>query len=194
MTAKQAAKLIEKQALLAAEQRTILAARLYGQEVKQEIFAQIRSHPVSMELKTHTKNSAFLGRSGSLFGFLGFNDNSDPVEELIAFLDGFWTLEVKKEKLFFGTRITVKMGVPRPDDLKKAGLVLPWQPSIAWPYAIEKNISNLPFFLNVNKGRSGEGIQIKNATSNVNFNGTPYLSSILSDARGLLRKKKFKIV
>ncbi len=169
-------------------------AKIHGEGVKRAIINMVKNHDVSNDLMSHAQSEYLNGRTGTLFGFLGFPTGTDPVQELVDFLEEFLVIEPKIKIGLTGITVDIKLPPITPRDLVKAGLALPWQKSLAWPYAIEGNISNLPFFLSINKGRSMEGLQRKKAKVGMTaeFTGTPYLSDIIKNSKRLLRVKKFR--
>lgn len=185
---------VAKKALGKRGDEAIYLAKIHGQAVKQAILNEIKNHPFSKDLESHAQSAYLNGRKGTLFGFLGFDTGTNPVQELITFLDNFWEVKPVPQFGLRGLTVNIKLKPVKPSDLKNAGLVLPWQPSVAWPYAVESNISNLPFFLSINKGRSLEGLQLKTAREGMTaeFHGVSYISDIFKRNRNLLRVKKFK--
>ncbi len=172
----------------------IYLAKIHGTAVKQAILNEIKNHELSKDLMSHEQSEYLNGRKGTLFGFLGFEANTNPVQELIDFLDDFWKIEPVAKFGLRGMTVDIKLKIVKPTDLKNAGLLLKWQPSLAWPYAVEGNISNLPFFLSIEKGRSLEGIQLKTRRKEMTaeFHGVDYISGIFRRNRNLMRVKKFK--
>lgn len=183
-------KIIERKSKL-----VIADAKRHRDEVKQQVFNAIRNHPVSKELRSHKNPSSFLGgKRGTLFGYLGFDAGADPVQDLINFLDKKWNIEPKLEKTTEGFRVTIALRVPRRREMVSAGLVLPWQKSLAWPYFIQEPISNLPYYLYIaGKGRSSEGLQIKNTSFETDFNGVSYIDQIFNETKKIRYQRKFKL-
>lgn len=175
----------------------------FRDDVKRQVFSIIRNHPVSRELSNPVSPSRFLeGKRGTLFGFLGFKAGTNPVEQLIQLLDENWREEPKRQFTLTGFKVFIKLEYPTRTQMKAAGLVLGWQKSLAWPYAIESPISNLPYYLYsdkngkriiTNASKSGQGIQVETAHYAASFSGVEYISEIMRMTRPLLRKKSFKI-
>lgn len=181
----------------------VAEALRYRDNIKQQVFTIIRNHPVSRELMHPVSPSAFLeGKKGTLFGYLGFEAGSNPVENFINLLDATWIEPPKKQFTLNGFKVFIKLNFPTKTQMKAAGLVLGWQKSLAWPYAIEKPLSNLPYYLYedkdgkrivTNASVSGQGIQVKKAHYDATFSGVDYISDIIRATRPILRKKGFKI-
>ncbi len=173
-------------------------AVIHGEGVKKAIINTIKNHEVSQDLLSHKQSNYLNGRKGTLFGFLGFHAGRNPVKELTDFLDDYLKIEPKTGIDLQGIFVSIKLPPVTSAVLLKAKLSLPWQPSKAWPYAIEENISNLPFFLSTYTGEkslSKEGIQLKKAPKNLTaeFEGVSYLTDILKNSKRLVRVKKFRL-
>lgn len=164
----------------AARQVLIGRANRIFEEVKKDIINQVKNHPVCIELKDHTSPSQFLnGRSGTLFGFLGFHSGDDPVDDLILLLEDTIRPRVQR-KLIKVVRIDIWL--PSVKQLRE-NLALPWEGGLSWPEAIEQGISGLGSYLPVPRGRSGEGIQKEKKFRSVEFTPVPFLTEIFENAR-----------
>lgn len=151
---------------------TIEMGRRFGQrhfkEVKDFVISEVENHQVSIELRNHTSPSNFLpglgSHGGSLFGFMGFDEGSDPVGDLISYLKSKIVKEGKFLNVFY------KSSVFFPDLSEMAGvdsLKMPWLSGVSWPEAIQNGISGLRNFLSFQgddpspQSRSQEGLQAK---------------------------------
>lgn len=150
------------------------------EQVKKDIIAEVRAHPVSLELTQHTTPSAFLnGRSGTLFGFLGFRFGDDPVGKLIGVLEE--AIRPNIQRRFIGT---LRINILGPSEAQLRGaLALPWEGGLSWPEAVESGVSGLGSYLPIDAGRSKEGIQLKKEFRSVNFEPVPFLSEIFRKAQ-----------
>lgn len=174
--------------------RAIVVAKQATDFSKQSVLNQIKNHAISQELIHHTPSKFLTGRkTATLFGFLGFNAGTDPVGKLLGFLNAFWDVKPTTKWTFFGFRVNTKLRLPTRAEMKAAGLTLPWQESLVWPYAIESGISNLPYFLNVPRGRSGEGLQAKGKTVDASFDGVDYITEIFRNNKNVFRSRNFKL-
>lgn len=148
---------------------------------KSELIDGIASHPVSIDLSSHSDASPYLsGRKGSLFGFMGFRAGTDPVGDLINFLNTNikYIAGRRTKRVLYRFSVTI----PRKEELNITPL--PWI-NAPWPVLIEEGISNLPYFLSKNAGISREGIQIENVVSNVSFESPSegYLTPLIATFR-----------
>jgi len=136
--------------------------------VKEYIISEVRKHPVCVELKNHTNPSKFMNglssRGGTLFGLMGFNEDDDPVENLIEFLEKKITRRTKLLSFFFRSKVFF----PDLSDMaKEENLQMPWLSGISWPQAVQDGISGLRNFLAFtpanapSSSRSQEGLQAK---------------------------------
>lgn len=152
------------------------AARIIDRDfndIKSNIIFEVKNHPVSLELINLTAPSQYIEGdvNPTLYGFLGFESGTDPVEDLISFLDKNIIVEDKKRFKFFGKKIVTNVRLPSKEDMNnETSLHPPWI-SVAWPVLVEEGTvtyggirSGMSFFLdgtNFPQSRSNLGIQIK---------------------------------
>jgi|TARA_R110000787_G_scaffold66499_1_gene149308 hypothetical protein len=156
---------------------------------KREFMSHYDSHPVSMEVqggRRANNTSGVLGGYGNLFTFIGFEDGSNPVEELRQHLDASIKLRyIDYKKLSWRFRVIIPT---------KAGIIsaseIPWQRGASWALEIEKGISGLGHYLrkDSNNSRSGGGIQVKNPVRAIVVSRAPYLGDMLDTFRRRLRR------
>lgn len=182
------------------------AFKLFAQEsfdrlsqFKQDILQDVIQHRVSIELETIPVPSPILGAShGSLFGFLGFSADQNPVQDLIDYLDR--VMEVKKSRASLYNRLGgtyAKLFLPDKKDMRKEeSLQIKASPSAhadgrSWPEWIEEGMSGLDKYIGRSPyGRSTEGIQSKGIARNADFNGVPYLTEIFAKFRKKVKNIK----
>ena len=168
--------------------------RAHFEKVRDFIISEIENHPVSKELRSHTSPSKFIpslgSHGGSLFGFMGFEQGSDPVTDLIAYLK---PRIIRREKFL---AVFYKSSVFFPDFTEMSGvdsLKMPWMTGISWPEAIQNGISGLRNFLSFQQGappqsRSQEGLQAKSKKGQLievrseDMPPVPYLDEIFAKA------------
>ncbi len=150
---------------------------------KKILLQKVREHIVSKELKggaLANNDSGTLGGYGNLFSFIGFSANSNPVDDLISFLDEGIDI-IKNPNITRAGKINFSIGIPTKSDFD-AALSLPWEYGRSWPHAIENGIGNLGHFLSrLNEGRSLGGIQVKNELSNRSFSPIDFITPILKE-------------
>lgn len=158
------------------------------ERAKAHLLNDIENHPVSKEISSgqSVTSSKFLSGPGNLFSFLGFNEGSDPVGELIDLLDEIIIFEpstkiLDRKNLSFSA--ISRTYLPVDSDLQI--LSLAWEPGISWVSAIEKGVSNLGYYLFVNSSasRSGKGIQVGHITRQTTFSPAPYLTPLFEKFR-----------
>jgi hypothetical protein len=120
---------------------------------------------------------------------LGFQAGSDPVGELLGYLNETITLRP-------GARINKAIQLPlyvvmpdKKDFNNNKTFALPWGSGLSWVVGLESNISGLNHFLTVthrrNKGksRSGEGLQVESSIHNQGYHHKDYLTGLFSKFR-----------
>lgn len=159
-------------------------------QIREEMLEEFTNHPVTQEIDMGPKlgwNSPFLGGSGDLFSFIGFNRDDNPTEPIKKMIKGlrFYTvfskgLEHKFEIRFFPTMDDISQATP-----------MPWAEGRSWVKGIESGISGLGSYLNIEHpvSRSSAGIQAKNKDGKLikvrsgQFRPTKYMSEILNKYR-----------
>lgn len=147
--------------------------RKHFEEIKAFVIREVENHPISVELRNHTSPSKFIpglgSHGGSLFGFMGFEENSDPVGDLISFLKNSLVRRQKFLRFFYRSKVFF----PDLSDMaKEESLQLPWIKGVSWPEMIQNGVSGLKYFLSFSRGsapiqsRSTEGLQAKKRTKN----------------------------
>jgi len=170
------------------------AALKKANEIKEEALSDLNKHPVTREIEAgpDAMGSPLLGGQGSLFGFLGFNQGSQPVEIIRTIFDKM--LQVKRNqgvlKKVSGTNFTIEYNignVPTVTDIYSL-TPLPWSTK-SWVKGVERGITNYAntVFKDSENSRSGVAVQSKQQINFIRFNPTPYVDMILKDAR-----KKFR--
>lgn len=165
-------------------------ARIKFQSALEDMLFDFRSHKISKELKDHKHPSKFLrGSPGSLFGFFGFPEGSDPIEDLHEYLKDSIKI-LPGERLNKAFQLPMRITLPNKGDFNNDGrFKLPWGSGMSWVVAVEAGLSGLPHFLTVthrvNKGNSvsGEGLQVENKLRNQGYHGQDYLSELFSKFR-----------
>ena len=133
----------------------------------------------------------------NLYGFIGFVDGTNPIEEVRSYLQG--TGHVSKTTRFQkrgarGGSYRFKVEVPDMNIIE--GLTpMPWEGGRSWTRAIERGISGLSnYMLNHSaSSRSGQGIQSKNRMYQAAmYKPTKYLSAMINNYVRILQGRKPK--
>ena len=150
---------------------------------KRVMLEEFDSHPVTKEISQGSKGinlTKTLGGYGNLFSFIGFNENSNPVEKVRNFL-GYWPRI--KGKRVSGNKHYYIISIP---DVADFGVVasMPWEMGRSWVEGVETGISGFGYYMaNVFgkdiKSRSGSAIQIDNRIRSEHYRPTPYLAPII---------------
>ena len=115
---------------------------------------------------------------GSLFGFIGFHENDEPVDVVRSMLKSSDLVFVRIK----GAVIDFKVVYPSKEELFDA-TPLPWATGRSWLKGIESGLSGLGKYLNIESeaSRSGGGIQADNSVKSGRFKNTAYISKILNN-------------
>lgn len=156
------------------------------QETLVELAKDVFHHPVSKAISSHSDH--FMPKPGSLFGFLGFSAQRNPIEELVAFLRSPRAFQLRLSRQTIGrtTGLIGSMKGPTDDDFVEAGITSEWGDGRSWPEMLETKVPGLSTFLAKDGyGRSEEGAQIKNRKlwDNDELSEIKYLTPILQKAK-----------
>lgn len=132
---------------------------------KDKLLWGVREHPISKDINSHGTSTLLAGsKTGTLYGFMGFdsNEQSDPVGDLVEFLDQ--NIEFIEKRKRVNSLFSCSVVYPAKSAFNIKEFELPWTSGLGWPTMIELGISGLQNYINVNSGNSlsGEGIQSKN--------------------------------
>lgn len=170
------------------EQLTV--AHVFFESIKDKLFEAIRSNPISQELINHTSPSQVLGTPGTLFGFLGLPEGSEPIEEIIRIADSIMVPRVSRRLVRGGVKVSVK--IPDISDFRTKGLEMPWEGGGGIVDGIEKGISGLHHYLYPRRmpgySISQEGIQVEQVVRSADFKPRPWLTPIFKDFKQELKK------
>lgn len=158
-------------------------------KIKKFILDEVRKHPVCKELVSHSKSNYV---PGTLFGFLGFYADSDPVGDLLKFLEE----HIEENNVFIMGIVMnlTKVKLPSFDQMAaEKSLQVPWASGVSWPQMIEDGVSGLQYFLkqpdadgNISeKSLSQEGLQSKNKVRDSDMPPVPFLTPIFEAAFSL---------
>ena len=181
----------------------------FNQE-KQNTLLEFYEHDVTQEL-LHPDGeniSNTLGNYGNLFGFIGFESESDPhpitpvrlaLESKIKFKStNLSIIYPRNARGQFATgkrtkNIKIIFQVPDLNDFDKAAKFEGWNGGRNWVKGIERGISGVSYYADYPRGRSERGLQlrgqIKNSASDrpSGFKTRPYITEIIENF-----KKNFK--
>jgi hypothetical protein len=192
----------------ACRQAAIELANERFEEAKETLLERFLSDPISQEIEEGAKTEGgILPVVGNLFSFIGFEDGTQPIQDLYNFLNDNITLQknptydrVKKQYLF-------NVYQPSKEEIK-AETPMPWGTARSWVFAIESGISGLNQYLSSQRqlelrqasyakrkfhkagteppeekdlGRSTGGIQVKGIISQGGFTPHKYLSDMLNN-------------
>lgn len=159
----------------------------FAEKVKNEFLDKVDNHVVSQEISSGTEGSNISGtlgnRSGNLFTFIGFSAGSDPVGELLDFLNQ--RIEYKPATKIIGsgkrTRTLAYLTFPEREEFDKQ-LPLPYENGRSWIWGIERGISSLGAFIaKEGYGNSEGGFMLKKKYFSGDFNPTNYMSKMYID-------------
>jgi hypothetical protein len=158
---------------------------------KKELMIGIALHPISIDINSHSTSQKLGSTSGTLFGFLGFENGDDPIKELIELVDDLIDIEVLPPTSSKGLAKVI-VTIPTKDSLNDLK-PLEWTDT-PWPILIEQGISGLQNYINKNKGdgRSQEGVQSTNTIRSADFIAEDYLTGLFSQFRKNLAVGRIK--
>lgn len=123
----------------------------------------------------------------NLFSFIGFDQGTNPVDELRPFFDPSHPdgpkIRYLKGSSAKGLEFRFAITIPDKDKIYNA-TPMPWAPGLSWVDRIEKGIPGLGHFLNKEGkagSRSGGGIQLKNQIRSGRFKNRSYLTKLLKE-------------
>ena len=136
-------------------------------QAKEAFIQDFESHPVSVEIQqgpSAENISGTLGGYGNLFTFIGFDQKSNPVQNvshLIKLITKFKTIRPSKNK----NSLEIIVSVPTLEDFG-ASTPLPWESGRSWVIGIERGISGFGSYMYEKRhgqeySRSGAAFQAK---------------------------------
>jgi hypothetical protein len=125
---------------------------------------------------------------GSLFGFIGFNQNDEPITVVREMLKTSYIAFIRTK----GAIVDFKVYYPSKDELFDA-TPLPYATGRSWLKGIETGLSGLGRYLNIESdaSRSGGGIQSQSQVRGGRFKNTKYISEILNNF--IIKVNKLKL-
>lgn len=155
---------------------------------KEWLLNAVETHPVSIDMRSHGPSPLLGGSStGTLFGFLGMEQGSDPVRDLLAFLDQAITYQdsgIANKRGLYSARVSI----PSKGEMAKAGGLSPSWTGVSWPVLVEDGVNGLEYYLNKPwpKSVSGEGFQADNVIRETGFQPTDFITPLIADFRSQL--------
>lgn len=143
---------------------------------------ELENDDVTKELKekTNISHSKFIKGVGSrkhggdLFSFFGFEAESDPVEELIAYIKN--NFKISKTARLIKNQYTFRVKIPSEQEIKSV-TPLHWIRR-SWLTAVENGLSNIVSYIKKDGlGRSEGGVQINREIKKVFRNKPGYFSN-----------------
>jgi len=167
--------------------RKVIEARIRPlfNQIRQEMIDELDNHPITEEIEMGPKfgyESKFLRGYGDLYSFIGFYRDDDPIKPIRELFRGLRLYSVTSKGL---DHVYEVRNFPTATDVFKK-TPLPWKNGASWAEGIEKGISGLGRYLNIEyeKGRSQAGIQVKTKKNfRPAFQPTPYISEIIKKYR-----------
>lgn len=166
---------------------------------KEILLDKFDEHDVTQEINDPDSSniSGTLGGYGNLFGFLGFEEETDPIKPVRNYLEKSIILksivfpeqknQIRNSKGQFasGQRVNfAKININKPDLDDFDGVAdLPWD-SKNWVKGIERGVSGFQYFMSKHlTGRSNEGFQMRNPIQRAQnqFKKVPYMTSLLNE-------------
>ncbi len=154
-------------------------------DAKAQLLRDFDEHPVTKEIEAGigaANISETLDGEGDLYSFIGFEDGSDPIEDLRYVLESQTQLGKGRLRAESGSiKFNFSLRVPR-EEIKKA-TPLPWEGGKSWAEGVEKGISGFSEYMQgkFTTSRSGGGIQTTRTIRATPFKRRPYLTEIFNN-------------
>lgn len=163
-------------------------ARQRFESAKDSFIKAVAAHPVCKDMSSHRPSPLLGGSStGTLFGFLGMEEGSDPVGDLLNFFEDNITFQERAaSRGLFSAIVTF----PSKSQMSEEGSLCPYWIDVAWPVLVEDGVSGLPLYINKYSPNSvsGEGIQGKTQIRG-DFQGVEFLRPLVGQFRQQLLLK-----
>jgi len=153
-------------------------------KIRREMLAEFRNHPITVEIKNGPfaeNSSGTLGGYGNLFSFIGFDEGTDPTENIEGLLS-LTRIEYNREAKD-GFIMTIYM--PTKEEIFK-DTPMPWAKGRSWAEGIERGISGFGQYLNTeniatyeDRIGSGQGVQANSVIRGGKFKNTSYISALI---------------
>lgn len=153
-------------------------------KIRREMLAEFKNHPITLEIKSGPfaeNSSGTLGGYGNLFSFIGFDEGTDPTENIEGLLN-LTRIEYNKEAKD-GFIMTIYM--PTKEEIFK-DTPMPWAKGRSWAEGIERGISGFGQYLNTeniatyeDRIGSGQGVQANSVIRGGKFKNTSYISALI---------------
>lgn len=150
------------------------------EEKKQEYLNLIAEHPVSQELSAGPDGpnvSRTLNGEGNLYSFIGFENGSKPIEDLLYLIEKNTKIKQIDSK---GETFKFEVYTPSLDELRSQ-TPMPFENGNSWLRGIEKGISgfsNYLYGLLFENSRSGGGIQSENKIRRTAYKPVRYFTEL----------------
>lgn len=151
-------------------------------EAKKSFLDSFINDAVSQELlEGSSKTSSEIIQRGNLFGFIGFEEGSDPIGSLYKFLDENITFDKAAVYNRSTKTYNFRIGIPTKNEIKEV-TPMPFGTARSWAFAIESGISGLNhYFFKAKAGRSGAGLQLKTKDNHIGqYRPRRYMSYLLN--------------
>jgi len=150
------------------------------ERARRELVEDFLTHPITREIEEGPEAhniSDTLGGIGNLFSYIGFEEGSDPIAPVRAYLQRAIKIEsIQGKNLVF----KLTLALPSKDDIAALSPV-PWAPGRSWVSAMEFGLSGLGKYLVKESpvSRSGSAIEVKAKLRSGAFKNKKYMSAIL---------------
>lgn len=165
------------------------------EKAREELISDFMNHDVTQEI-LHPENGNISETldskdNKSLFGFIGFDAGSNPIEPIQEALEE--QTKLVGSKVVGQTQIEYKIQHPSLKELYSQ-TPMPWESGRSWLYGISHGISGFAYFLagyfeNLNHSRSGQGIQLEDSIRGGSFKvRKDYIEAMIAKFRSRFKK------
>lgn len=161
-------------------------ARRRFEKAKGLYFREFLDHEVTKEVQRGPgtyNTSGLLGGVGNLYSFFGFDEGEDPIGSVELYLQSQFDF---RRGSYRGKQWNFRVSFPDEERVENyvVGKFGADYTSESWIGGVEHGYSGLNYYLRFRgMGRSGGGIQVKNAVRELNFRTTKYFSGIVDNFR-----------
>jgi len=158
----------------------------YVEKSKEEMITEFLNHPITKEIDNGPDASNIsntLGGQGNLFSYIGFEQGSEPTEDVKQILEDSVKVSSRPNISTSGKNIKINFPVSGPTMQEiESETPMPFEGGKSWVSGVEKGISGFSYYIFrkfIKNSRSSTGIQAESEVRTGSFKASPYLSTIL---------------
>lgn len=172
-----------------------ILARDAFNKAKQKLLNTFLEHPVTKELKGGASASSSNGlTSGNLFGFIGFESNADPVNQLEKSLRSLDINIFRRRSVQSQISWSFKINLPTMEEFYSM-TPMPWAQGMSWLREMEgKGIPNLAQYMNVESEHSRSTAGIETSKGGSSYLKIAYIKPMVEQFKEDVNKIQTRII